>query len=250
MRAAVLIAALGTTLATAGAAEEAWITAPGAGISAARFEVPDDSYPHRIMGTIPERRVLAVRDAAGREIRLDLRDGPDTDHVFEDIAPRVVDADGDGQNDVVLVESSPRHGAQLAVYTLRQGDLVKSAATPHIGTRFRWLAPAAIADLNGDGVTDIAYVETPHLGKTLRVWSWAPGGLTQIAHLRGVTNHRIGDEMIWGGLRDCGQGPEIVLADGGFHTLVAVEFEGDRLALRTLDIEAAPDGFDRAMACR
>jgi hypothetical protein len=51
-------------------------------------------------------------------------------------------------------------------------------------------------------------------------------------------------------LRDCGQGPEIVLADGGFHTLVAVEFEGDRLALRTLDIEAAPDGFDRAMACR
>src|SRR6056297_3487407 len=141
MRAAALIAALGATLATAGAAGEAWVTAPGAGISAARFEVPDDSYPHRIMGTIPERRVLAVRDAAGREMRLDLRDGPDPDHVFEDIAPRVVDADGDGQNDVVLVESSPRHGAQLAVYTLRRGDLVKSAATPHIGTRFRWLAP-------------------------------------------------------------------------------------------------------------
>jgi hypothetical protein len=250
MRAAVLIAALGTTLATAGAAEEAWVTASGAGISAARFEAPDDSYPHRIMGTIPERRVLAVRDATGREIRLDLRDGPDPDHVFEDIAPRVVDADGDGHNDVVLVESSPHHGAQLAVYTLRRGDLVKSAATPHIGTRFRWLAPAAIADLNGDGVTDIAYVETPHLGKTLRVWSWAPGGLTQIAHLRGVTNHRIGDEVIWGGLRDCGEGPDIVLADGGFHTLVAVAFEGDRLALRTLDIEAVPDGFDRAMACR
>ncbi|MGX0875566.1 hypothetical protein ACSSV4_000238 [Roseovarius sp. MBR-154] len=250
MRAAVLIAALGATLATAGAAGEAWVTAPGAGIAAARFEAPDDSYPHRIMGTIPERRVLAVRDATGREIRLDLRDGPDPDHVFEDIAPRVVDADGDGQNDVVLVESSPRQGAQLAVYTPRRGGLVKFAATPHIGTRFRWLAPAAIADLNGDGVTDIAYVETPHLGKTLRVWSWAPGGLTQIASLRGVTNHRIGDEVIWGGLRDCGQGPEMVLADAGFHTLVAVEFEGDRLSLRTLDIEAIPDGFDRAMACR
>src|SRR6056297_3219703 len=68
MRAAVLIAALGATLATAGAADEAWVTAPGAGIAGARFEVPDDSYPHRIMGTIPERRVLAVRDATGREI--------------------------------------------------------------------------------------------------------------------------------------------------------------------------------------
>mgnify|MGYP003137450328 CR=1 FL=1 len=250
MRAAVLIAALGATLATAGAAEEAWVSAPGAGISAARFEVPDDSYPHRIMGTIPERRVLAVRDAAGREMRLDLRDGPDPDHVFEDIAPRVVDADGDGQNDVVLVESSPREGAQLAIYTLRRGDLVKSAATPHIGTRFRWLAPAAIADLNGDGVTDIAYVETPHLGKTLRVWSWAPGGLTQIAHLRGLTNHRIGDEVIWGGLRDCGQGPEIVLADAGFETLVAVGFKGPDLTTRRLGIEASAPGFDRAMSCR
>ena len=250
MRAAVLIAALGVTLATAGAAQEAWVNAPGAGIAAARFEAPDDSYPHRIMGTIPERRVLAVRDAAGRIVRLDLRHGPDPDHVFEDTTPRVADADGDGQNDVVLVESSPRQGAQLAIYTLCRGALVKSAATPHIGTRFRWLAPAAIADLNGDGITDIAYVETPHLGKTLRVWSWAPGGLTQIAHLRSVTNHRIGDEVIWGGLRDCGHGPEIVLADAGFHTLVAVGFEGNRLAVRTLDIEATPDGFDRAMACR
>ncbi|GAW36275.1 FG-GAP repeat protein [Roseovarius sp. A-2] len=250
MRAAVFIAALGATLATASAAEEAWVTAPGTGIAAARFEVPDDSYPHRIMGTIPERRVLAVRDAKGTEHRIDLREGPDPAHVFEDIAPRVVDADGDGQNDVVLVESSPRHGAQLAVYTLRQGRLVKSAATPHIGARFRWLAPAAISDLNGDGVTDIAYVETPHLGKTLRVWSWAPGGLTQIASLRGVTNHRIGDEVIWGGLRDCGHGPEIVLADAGFHILVAVAYDDDRLALRTLDIDATADGFDRAMACR
>ncbi|KNX41998.1 FG-GAP repeat protein [Roseovarius tolerans] len=250
MRAAVLIAALGATLATAGAAGEAWITAPGAGISAARFEAPDDSYPHRIMGTIPERRVLAVRDAAGHEIRLDLRQGPDPDHVFEDIAPRVVDADGDGQNDVVLVESSPREGAQLAIYTLRRSDLVKSAATPHIGTRFRWLAPVAIADLDGDGVTDIAYVETPHLGKTLRVWSWAPGGLTQIAHLRGVTNHRIGDEVIWGGLRECGQGPEIVLADAGFRSLVAVGFDGAELVARTLGLEASAPGFDRAMSCR
>lgn len=249
-RAGAWIACAAACLAGALHAQEPWVAAQGPGITAARFEVPDDSYPHRIMGAIPERRVLAVRDAQGREIRVDLRKGPEPDHVFEDIAPRVVDADGDGRLDVVVVEADPTLGAQLAVYGLRQGRLVKVAATPHIGTRFRWLAPAAIADLDGDGVTDIAYVETPHLGKTLRVWSWAPGGLTEIARLSGVTNHRIGDEVIWGGLRDCGQGPEIVVADAGFQRVLAVAFEGRQLVARPLGLRAGAAGFDRAMACR
>ena len=245
-----LLTALAVLLAGAALAQEPWVTAEGPGIAAARFEVPDTSYPHRIMGRIPERRVLAVRDAQGREHRFDLRAGPEPRHVFEDIAPRLVDVDGDGATDAVVVESSPETGAQLAIYSLRRGALVKSAATPHIGTPFRWLAPAAIADLNGDGITDIAYVETPHLGKVLRVWSWAPGGLTEIARLRGVTNHRIGDEVIFGGLRDCGHGPEIVLADAAFRRLLAVGFEGETLAARPLSIEASPTGFGQALACR
>ncbi|MFU8777360.1 MAG: FG-GAP repeat domain-containing protein [Roseovarius sp.] len=237
------------TLVAGSALAEPWVEGRGAGIAAARFEAPDDSYPHRIMGRIPERRVLAVRDGAGAEIRLDLRQGPEPSHVFEDIAPRLVDVDGDGQTDVVVVESSPREGAQLAIYTLRRGQLVKSAATPAIGTPFRWLAPAAIADLNGDGIMNIAYVETPHLGKVLRVWSWASGGLTQVASLKGVTNHRIGDEVIWGGLRDCGQGAEIIVADAGFREVVAVGFQGDTLAARPLGITASPAGFEQALGC-
>jgi len=87
------------------------------------------------------------------------------------------------------------------------------------------------------------------LGKTLRVWSWFDGGLTEIANLKGVTNHRIGDEVIWGGLRDCGEGPEIVLANAGFHSLVAVGFNGPDLSERPLGIRANATGFDRAMSC-
>jgi len=30
------------------AAEEPWVTATGQGLVAARYEAPDDSYPHRI----------------------------------------------------------------------------------------------------------------------------------------------------------------------------------------------------------
>jgi hypothetical protein len=221
----------------------------GGQIAAARYEVPDDVYPHRIMGSIREKRVLAVWLSDGREVRLDLREGPEPDHVFEDIAPRVVDADGDGTPDVVAVETDPDLGAQLAVYALRRGELVKAAATPHIGQRFRWLAPVGVADLNGDGVTDIAYVDRPHLAKTLRVWSWAPGGLTEIAALAGVTNHRIGDEVTWGGIRDCGAGPEMILADAGFTEILAVRFDGGRLASRPLGLAATEVNFVRALSC-
>lgn len=56
--------------------------------------------------------------------------------------------------------------------------------------------------------------------------------------------------MIWGGLRDCGQGPEIVLADAAFHNLVATAFEGSDLIMRGLGMEASAPGFDRAMSCR
>jgi hypothetical protein len=222
--------------------------APGQ-IASARYEGPDDVYPHRIMGSIVEKRVLAVTLADGAELRFDLREGPEPTHVFEDIAPRVVDADGDGAADVVVVQSDPDLGAQLAVYSLRRGALVKAAATPHIGQRFRWLAPVGVADLNGDGVTDIAFVDRPHLARTLRVWTWAPGGLTLIASLPGVTNHRIGDEVIWGGLRDCGAGPEMIMADAGFTKVLAVSFDGAELAARPLGLPATPAGFDRAMDC-
>ena len=218
-------------------------------IAAARYEVPDDVYPHRIMGSIRETRVLAVTLTDGREVRADLRDGPDPDHVFEDIAPRVADADGDGAPDVIVVETDPDRGAQLAVYSLRGGALVKAAATPNIGQRFRWLAPVGVADLNGDGRPDIAYVDRPHLARTLRVWTWASGGLTEIATLDGVTNHRIGDEVIWGGIRDCGDGPEMILADSTFTEIVAVRLDGDRLAPRPLGLAATPGSFERAQSC-
>jgi len=169
--------------------------------------------------------------------------------VFEDVAPRVVDADGDGVPDIVVVEADLSAGAQLAVYGLRRGALAKVAATPHIGTRFRWLAPVAVADLDGDGVVDLAYVDRPHLAKTLRVWSWAAGGLTEVASLGGVTNHRIGEPFISGGLRDCGAGPEMVLASADWRALMAVRLTGGALVADRIGPLDGPADFDAALAC-
>lgn len=40
--------------------------------------------------------------------------------------------------------------------------------------------------------------------------------------LPGLTNHRIGEDVISGGLRDCGQGPELVLASSDWTRLMRV----------------------------
>ncbi|WP_425091880.1 FG-GAP repeat domain-containing protein [Tropicimonas sp. S265A] len=218
-------------------------------VATARLAVDLDIYPHRIMGEIREKAVLIATDDAGREYRVDLRDAGPGHPVFEDIAPRVVDADGDGKRDIVVVESSQTEGGQLAIYGLRNNALTKIAATPHIGTRFRWLAPIAIADLDGNGAVDLAYIDRPHLAKTLRVWSWAPGGLTEIAQLQGITNHRIGEEYISGGLRDCGNGPEMVVAEADWSGTVGVTLANGQLDRRALPYPATPDGFTRALAC-
>lgn len=244
--------ALGLSLLAAGCVAEApeVTRASGPGVQSARYEADADVYPHRIMGSIREKQVLVVTDASGNELRVDLRTQAPGTHVFEDMAPRVVDATGNGRNDVVVIESDPQAGASLAIYSLHQGDLVKIAATPAIGQRFRWLAPVGVGDLDGNGTVDLAYVETPHLGKRLRVWSWAPGGLTEIAQLDGVTNHRIGEETIAGGLRDCGNGPEMIVASADWSQVVAVTLSNGTLSQTVLGPHKDRSSFQTALACK
>ena len=73
-------------------------------------------------------------------------------------------------------------------------------------------------------------------------------GLTEVATLDGVTNHRIGWDYIAGGLRDCGQGPEIVLADAGWASIVAVTFDGTSLSRRRLSDYTA-ESLESALDC-
>jgi len=190
--------------------------AAGGGIVEAQFGADVDVYPHRIMGGVLEKQELRVVDADGVTYSLTLRA-----NVFEDIAPRVADMDGDGLGDVVVIETDVNLGASLAIYSLGPDGLFKLAATPHIGQPFRWLAPAGIADFDGDGQNDIAYVETPHLGKVLRFWTMRHGKLVEIAAASGLTNHRIGEEVISGGVRDCAGAIEVVTASGDWSRVIA-----------------------------
>ena len=171
-------------------------------------------------------------------------------HVFEDVVPRLVDVTGDGFPEVIVVQSSFERGARLVVFAADGGAPRLLAATPYIGTRNRWLAPAAIADLDGDGAVELAYVDRPHLAKVLRIWRFEEGRLREVTHRQGRTNHRIGDPFISGGLRTCGAAPEIVLADAGWTRLVAARLRDGRIRTRGLGPLTGPDSFARALECR
>jgi hypothetical protein len=214
-------------------------------IVSARYDGPTTRYPHGVLGDDIEYDTLVVRLSDGREISARWAQ----DIVFEDLSPRVVDVDGDGAPEVVVVESHETQGARLAIWGIRDGALAQIAATPHIGTRFRWLAPVAVADLDGDGRVELAYVDRPHLAKVLRVWRYgADGALTQVASAEGLTNHRIGWDYIAGGLRNCGQGPEMVLADAGWANVVAVRLADGALTQQVLGAYS-PEALERALGC-
>lgn len=205
-----------------------------ADIATAWYETDTDIYGHRIMGRIAEHLALSAKLTDGTVVRLDLSAAGKPTHVFEDMAPRLADMDGDGTNELVVVETDLTAGAALAIYGLRDGALVKRAETPHIGQPFRWLSPVGVGDFNGDGQMDVAYVDRPHLAKLLRVWSFDGDTLNEIARASGLTNHRIGDEVIAGGVRTCGGQDQMVLLTGDWSRIVVARFVGGDLTLDVL----------------
>ncbi|MEP6020651.1 MAG: VCBS repeat-containing protein [Paracoccaceae bacterium] len=207
-------------------------------------------YGHAVLGDTPEWDVLEVHWAPGSapEGTASVTRVNRKNHVFEDIAPRLVEVDGQPGLEIVVVRSSFSKGAQLVVYGVRDGELKILAETPYIGTRNRWLAPAAISDLDGDGHVELAFVDRPHLARTLRVWRFQNDSLKPVASMSGVTNHRIGEPFITGGVRICADGPEIITADARWSQIVATQLKNDTLVARALGAYS-PAKIKAALAC-
>jgi hypothetical protein len=207
-------------------------------IVSAPYAEPTQRYQHGVFGETEEWGALAFELSSGQKMILRL---PET-RVFEDIAPRLIDVDGDGLSEMVVVETDIALGARLAIYD--EAGLV--AATPFIGQTHRWLAPIGGVDLDGDGFVELAYIDRPHLARLLRIWRFKDGALVEVAQAEDLTNHRFGDPGISGGLRDCGEGPEMIMADTRWSRTIA-----SRLVQGKIESRIVSDGVDfaAALAC-
>jgi hypothetical protein len=197
-------------------------------IAAAWLALPTTRYGHGALGDRIEAEALRVERRDGRVFELRL--GPES--VFEDLEPRLADIDGDGRDEVVVVRSYLAEGAAVAVYRLNGERLAPVAESPPIGRPNRWLNPVGIADFDGDGRTEIAVVETPHIDGILVIYDLDGGRLIERGRLAGFSNHASGTTVLAMAavLTGGAGGATIVLPGSDRRSLEAVGFAGGRFA--------------------
>ena len=98
---------------------------------------------------------------------------------------------------------------------------------------------------------EIAYIDRPHLAKTLRIWRYKGGALTHVADAPDLTNHRFGEPGISGGIRRCtGALPEVITVDANWFRIIASTLRGGAIARRDIGPYTGSASLTRALACR
>jgi hypothetical protein len=177
-----------------GALADGRVTMGTGDIARAWLAEPTDRYDHGILGDKLEAGAVVIVRRDGTQQTLKLK----ADAVFEDLEPRIVDLDGDGHDEIVLIKSSLTQGSSLAVIGLRKTRYEIVAETPPLGAPHRWLDVAGIADFTGagSGNKQIALVRQPHGIGELQLWSYGGGRLRQLAAIPDAANHIAGTRAI------------------------------------------------------
>ncbi|MBU0954072.1 MAG: VCBS repeat-containing protein [Spirochaetes bacterium] len=145
-------------------------------------------YGHFALGRLHEYAVVSASTDSGRKLHFELPAGL----VFEDLKPRIVSLAA-GAKPLLLTIVSGRDGGARLMLLRQEGDkLVPAAQSEPIGTAMRWLNPVAVADLDGDGMVELAAVITPHIGGTLKIFRLEGERLIEIASLGDFSNHVYG----------------------------------------------------------
>ncbi len=157
----------------------------------AQYAMPTEKYRHGIMGDrIEAEQLVVVVDGVFYDLILD------DNYVYEDIRPRLYDVDGDGALEVITIRSDVSLGAGIAIYKVTGDQLVEYAHVEVIGHINNWLNIVTIDDLDDDGVVEIVWIQTPHIGGILKVAKMKAGTLEVIDVLAGYSNHGIGERNL------------------------------------------------------
>lgn len=195
---------------------------------------PTLRYPHKALGSATHAgtlHVLLAGDAKPKERVYNLP----LHKVFEDLTARLVDLDGDGRDEIIVIESDAARGSATVVLGQRANSIVELARSPYAGSTFLWLNPVGVADFDGDGQLDIASVITPHIGGTLTLYHYKPPKLEPFARTMDTSNHRMGDpEQDLAVIVELpGVRPTIIVPDMGLKALHALRWEASTNAGET-----------------
>ena len=156
-----------------------------------QYTNPTERYNHRVMGDGVEGGALVVVvDSVFYEIELA------DNYVFEDVRPRLFDVDQDGQLEIITIRTETTQGAGIMIYKIINNQLEEYAYVPEIGQSNRWLNIVSINDLDEDGVVELAWIQTPHIGGILKVAKIQAGELTVLDELSEYSNHGYGDRNL------------------------------------------------------
>ncbi len=212
---------------------------------------PTRRYPHGALGSpVHAGSVHVLTRSPGSQTEVVSLSLP-VHRVFEDRVPRLVDLDGDGRDEIVLVEADALRGAALVVLGLavREGQpsLVERARGPHAGSTFRWLNPVGFADFDGDGRLDVASVTTPHVGGVLTLHHLQPPALVPFARALDVSNHRMGalEQQLAVIVQRAGQRPTIIVPDMARQALHALRWEAPGQWHELADLKPLPGTVER-----
>jgi hypothetical protein len=194
---------------------------------------PTRRYDHDALGSTVHAGSLhaLVRRPGGALLEVSIQLPPS--RVIEDRVPRVADLDGNGFDEIIVVESDLQRGSSIAVYGVQADGahtppaLVERARSPFLGTSHRWLNPVGAADFDEDGYAEIAAVVTPHIGGVLTLYRYRPPELQPIATMPGLANHRFGtvEQQLSAIVETKGHWPTVLVPAMGLRELRALRLQ-------------------------
>jgi hypothetical protein len=152
---------------------------------------PTQRYEHGVLGDKVEAGEVLLVDIRANLVLTRIPVEPPA--VIEGLYPIWADLDGDGNREIIVVQSDPQVGAWIAVYS-ESGVLITSG-TP-IGQGYRWRHPLAVAPFGPRGELELAVVRTPHIGGVLEFYRLDGGDLEIVAKRSGFSTHTIGSRNL------------------------------------------------------